>query len=349
MLGSALLQGMAVTAKNFVGSYFDKDRLTTIQYPEERKEPEENYRNFPFLVFDKNADHLRCVACKICEVECPPQCIYIEVMRDENGKIVKQPRVFDIDYSVCMSCQICVEACPFDAIKMDNEYELSNENRFGGLLVDKKGLARSNEYYHSIKPTEAAKVDARLAADAAKKKKPAPAAAPQPAVPQPSSAVAPSALQPMPPSVSSPAIVVPPDAPFNPEQREWLQKFLSQIAVGASSKSASPSSATVETPALAVEEAPSEAEDPDLTNSAPWHDPDKDMASRMKMAEGKKLAAKLYAAMGQTDCTACGYDCKGYAMALAAGSEKDPGLCVPGADETAAKVGELLDEAGIKV
>ena len=358
MLGSALLKGMSVTAKNFVGSYFDKDRLTTIQYPEERKEPEENYRNFPFLVFDKDADHLRCVACKICEVECPPQCIYIEVMRDENGKIVKQPKVFDIDYSVCMSCQICVEACPFDAIKMDNEYELAGDNRFGGLLVNKQGLARSNEYYHTIKPTEAAEVDAGLAAEAAKKKKPVAATLPRVASPTATSVVGtPAEAKAMPAVAPTARIVVPEDAPFNPEQREWLQKFLSQVAVGAPAKPAaaqpavlSPqSSAPSAAAAPAVEEAPTEVEDPDLTNNAPWHDPDKDIASRMKMAEGKKLAVKLYAAMGQTDCTACGYDCKGYAMALAAGTEKDPGLCVPGADETAAKVKDLLEEAGIKV
>ena len=29
---------MVVTARNFFGSYFDKERLVTIQYPEERME-----------------------------------------------------------------------------------------------------------------------------------------------------------------------------------------------------------------------------------------------------------------------------------------------------------------------
>ena len=47
------------------------------------------------------------------------------------------PAVFDIDVSVCMSCQICVEVCPFDAIRMDNEFELSTTDRFGGLLWPK--------------------------------------------------------------------------------------------------------------------------------------------------------------------------------------------------------------------
>jgi NADH-quinone oxidoreductase subunit I len=75
---------------------------------------------------------------------------------------------FDIDISVCMSCQICVEVCPFEAIKMDNEYELSTDDRFGGLLLDRKQLAKSNEYYHQVHPTEATQVDARLAEEKAK-------------------------------------------------------------------------------------------------------------------------------------------------------------------------------------
>lgn len=343
MFGSALLQGMSVTAKNLVGSYFDKDRMTTIEYPEERKAPAQNYRNFPFLVFDKDADHLRCVACKICETECPPQCIYIEVLRDENGKVLKQPKVFDIDFSVCMGCQICVEACPFDAIKMDHEYELSSDNRFRGLLVDKRGLARSNEYYHSIKPIEAAEVDAHLAADAAKKKKPA----------TPSAAVAKPSPQPAPASVPPPSpstITIPADAPFSPEQREWLGKFLSQISMPEGTRTqVVPNVAAHETETSVVaESADEESVDPDLTNDVAWHDPEKDLAARMNLVKGKSLPVQLYAAMGQTDCTACGYDCKGYAMALVSGSEKDPNLCVPGADETAAKIKELLESSGTK-
>src|SRR5947208_16496950 len=56
----------------------------------------------------------------------------------------------------------------FDAIKMDTEFELSNTDRFGGLLFDKHRLARSNEYYHRIHPAEAAEVDSHLAAEKAK-------------------------------------------------------------------------------------------------------------------------------------------------------------------------------------
>ena len=79
-----------------------------------------------------------------------------------------QPKVFDIVTSVCMSCQICVEVCPFDAIKMDVEFELSTADRFGGLLLHKNELAKPNLYYQKIHPTEAAEVDARLAAEKGK-------------------------------------------------------------------------------------------------------------------------------------------------------------------------------------
>jgi NADH-quinone oxidoreductase subunit I len=169
MLGKGILKGMKETARNFFGSYVSKDRMTTVQYPEERIPAKENTRDYPFLVYDDDpVEGLRCVSCKICEKACPPQCIYIVQEKDENGKLVKQPEVFDIDISVCMSCQICVEVCPFDAIKMDTEFELSTTDRFGGLLVNVEQLSKSNEYYHRIHPTEAGEVDARLAEEKAK-------------------------------------------------------------------------------------------------------------------------------------------------------------------------------------
>jgi NADH-quinone oxidoreductase subunit I len=174
LLGEGILKGLAETARNAVGSFVSKERLTTVEYPEERIAPAEAARVFPFLVYDGTdwEKGLRCVACQICEKECPPKCIYIEKSKDKKpdafGKPQIYPAKFDIDISVCMSCQICVEVCPFEAIKMDNQFELSTDDRFGGLLYDRKELAKSNEYYHQIHPTEAAEVDARLAEEKAK-------------------------------------------------------------------------------------------------------------------------------------------------------------------------------------
>jgi len=183
LLGQGIIKGLVETARNFVGSYVEKDRLTTVQYPEERVPQKEAARNFPFLVYDGEdwEKGLRCVACCICEKECPPQCIYIvkDTARkpDYLGKLQFQPKVFDIDTSVCMSCQICVEVCPFDAIKMDVEYELSTGNRFDGLLQRKAQLAKPNQYFHKIHPAEAAEVDGRLDAEKAKAEAKAKAAA----------------------------------------------------------------------------------------------------------------------------------------------------------------------------
>ena len=194
ILGGGIFKGMAVTLRNFLGSYTNKkERLPTIDYswradgalpqgigdyPKEKGEQlsdtttvTEYSRNFPMLLHDggEPMDTVRCVACQICERECPPQCIYIEKDYDENGKYIKRPAVFDIDVSVCMSCQICVEVCPFDAIVMNSQFELSTPDRFGGLLMRRDDLLKSNDYYHKIHPEEAAARDAKMAAEKAAK------------------------------------------------------------------------------------------------------------------------------------------------------------------------------------
>ncbi len=177
MTGSGILQGLAETAKNFVGSFTrPEERLITIEYPEERQKLPENSRQFPFLVYDGDDPEagLRCVACQICEKECPPQCIYIIKSKakkpDHVGKPQLFPAVFDIDMSVCMSCQICVEVCPFEAIKMDQEFELATTDRFEGLLFHKERLARPNSHFQKLHPTDAAEIDAHRAADREKAK-----------------------------------------------------------------------------------------------------------------------------------------------------------------------------------
>ena len=143
-------------------------------------------RVFPFLIYDGTPENLRCVSCKICEQECPPQCIHIVgPAKDEQGRPLKvhgrtYPVKFDIDVAICMSCRICVDVCPFDAIEMDNEYEHATEERFKRLVFDKAKLLKPNEYFQQIKPTEAAEVDARLAAKAKPAPKPAAPAAPAP-------------------------------------------------------------------------------------------------------------------------------------------------------------------------
>lgn len=166
LLAKGILKGMAVTAKNFFQSYYRKERLPTVQYPEEKSTITPFTRNFPFLLYDGDdaVDGMRCTACTLCERACPPQCIYIIKDKDEKGKPILRPRIFDIDTSVCMSCQLCVEVCPYEAIRMDSAFELSNENRFEGLLINRGDLLKSNDYYHALNPVEARETDDRIAA-----------------------------------------------------------------------------------------------------------------------------------------------------------------------------------------
>lgn len=74
----------------------------------------------------------------------------------------------------------------------------------------------------------------------------------------------------------------------------------------------------------------------------PWHDEALDLDARMKLAEGKGLFEKLFAAMAQTDCTACGYDCEGYARAIADGEDDDLTKCAPGESETLEMLQKLM-------
>jgi hypothetical protein len=66
-----------------------------------------------------------------------------------------------------------------------------------------------------------------------------------------------------------------------------------------------------------------------------FRDADMPIEDRMAVAKGKDKFTQLWAAMAQTDCTACGYDCEGYAQAIADGTDKDLSKCVPGEDATA--------------
>ena len=190
MFGFGVLKGMWVTLKNFVASYFTKERLTTVQYPEERLPEKERFRNFPFLIYDDTPGNLRCVSCDICAKECPPKCITIVRDTDAQGKPLKRPKTFDIDFSICMNCGICEEVCPFDAIFMDHDFELAEFGRFEDLMYTKERLLKSAEHFMKIRPTDAtriaeerAKKEALKKAQEVTKAQAAKAAPPQPTPP----------------------------------------------------------------------------------------------------------------------------------------------------------------------
>lgn len=175
MLG--VLRGMGVTLKNFLASYLTPRKpaglntpgLVTVQYPEEKLPEKERFRNFPFLIYDGTPDNLRCVACDICAKECPPKCIFIVRDTDSEGRALKRPKVFDIDFTVCMNCGICEEACPFDAIFMDHEFEIANYERQQSLVRHQNDLLKPDEHFAKIRPTDHAAIEERRQKEAEKK------------------------------------------------------------------------------------------------------------------------------------------------------------------------------------
>jgi len=125
--------------------------IFTIQYPSERRELPERYRNLPFFVIDAQTEQLRCTACGICAQICPVQCIWIERARDpETGRPRRYPLSYYLDVSLCMSCGYCAEFCPFDAIKMDHDFEMARYRRPG--FMSARDLAKPEAYHAAIHP-----------------------------------------------------------------------------------------------------------------------------------------------------------------------------------------------------
>jgi NADH-quinone oxidoreductase subunit I len=126
--------------------------LFTVEYPDERLPVYERSRVLPVLIYDDEDGNVRCTSCTICAKVCPPQCIWMSQARGPTGKVVPLPADFYIDMDVCMNCGLCAEYCPFDAIKMDQNFELSNYERHQSHVYSLQDLLVSSEYYARTHP-----------------------------------------------------------------------------------------------------------------------------------------------------------------------------------------------------
>jgi len=197
MYGLGIAKGMWVTLQHFVDTYVQDAQylfrsakyrssrlperqgpktargLFTVEYPREKLQMTENYRNIPFLVYNSTTGQERCTSCGICAKVCPPQCIWIVRSNDPvSGRPIPEPTEFFIDIDICMNCGLCAEYCPFDAIKMDHDYELASFERMDHHIFNKEKLSKPASYYASIRPrNNAAEEGARAAKEAAKEAK----------------------------------------------------------------------------------------------------------------------------------------------------------------------------------
>lgn len=133
---------------------------------------------------------------------------------------------------------------------------------------------------------------------------------------------------------------IPETAPFNEEQRAWLNGFFAGLA------GLQPGNAATAIGLAAVGgdggvAAVAEPEEEDF----PWHDASLPIVDRMELAEGRPVKRQLMAAMAQLDCGSCGYLCESYSEAIANGDEKNLTLCSPGGKETKQMIKKILAES----
>lgn len=111
-------------------------RRETIQYPEQKPYLAPRYRGRIILSRDPDGGE-RCVACYLCAVACPVDCIALQATEDEHGR--RYPAFFRINFSRCIFCGFCEEACPTYAIQLTPDFEMAEYKR-GSLVYEKEDL-----------------------------------------------------------------------------------------------------------------------------------------------------------------------------------------------------------------
>jgi NADH-quinone oxidoreductase subunit I len=111
-------------------------RRVTVQYPEKKPYLPPRWRGRIILSRDPDGGE-RCVACYLCAVACPVDCIALQATEDEHGR--RYPASFRINFSRCIFCGYCEEACPTYAIQLTPDCELGEYDR-RNLVYEKEDL-----------------------------------------------------------------------------------------------------------------------------------------------------------------------------------------------------------------
>ncbi len=120
-------------------------RRVTIQYPEQKAYLAPRYRGRIILSRDPDGEE-RCVACYLCAIACPVDCISLQATEDDTGR--RYPEFFRINFSRCIYCGFCEEACPTYAIQLVPDTEMGEYNR-QNLVYEKEQLLISGQgKYH---------------------------------------------------------------------------------------------------------------------------------------------------------------------------------------------------------
>jgi NADH-quinone oxidoreductase subunit I len=125
-------------------------KAETVQYPEQKPYLSPRYRGRIVLTRDPDGDE-RCVACNLCAVACPVDCIALQQGTREDGRWY--PTFFRINFSRCIMCGMCEEACPTNAIQLTPDFEMCEYNRQNmvyekeHLMIDGTGKYHDYNFY----------------------------------------------------------------------------------------------------------------------------------------------------------------------------------------------------------
>ena len=126
------------------------ERRRTVLYPEEKPRLPARWRGRIILSRDPDGQE-RCVACYLCAVACPVDCISLQATEDEHGR--RYPQFFRINFSRCIFCGFCEEACPTYAIQLTPDFEMGEWKRESlvyekdDLLISGPGKYRDYNFY----------------------------------------------------------------------------------------------------------------------------------------------------------------------------------------------------------
>jgi NADH-quinone oxidoreductase subunit I len=116
-------------------------KADTVEYPEKKPYLAPRYRGRIVLTREPDGQE-RCVACNLCAVACPVDCIALQQTVDEDGR--KRAAFFRINFSRCILCGFCEEACPTYAIQLTPDVELAEYDR-QNLVYEKEHLLISGQ------------------------------------------------------------------------------------------------------------------------------------------------------------------------------------------------------------
>lgn len=108
----------------------------TIEYPDVKPYIPPRWRGRIILSRDPDGEE-RCVACYLCAVACPVDCISLQATEDGYGR--RYPQFFRINFSRCIFCGFCEEACPTYAIQLTPDFEMGEYDR-QSLIYEKDDL-----------------------------------------------------------------------------------------------------------------------------------------------------------------------------------------------------------------